>query len=138
MLKEEVETPPNKLKYIGGYIMQYVYPAIFYEAKDGGYVVEFPDVQGAVTQGETLYEAMVMAEDALAGMLACYEDKKAGILDHPFTNKVNKPTPISQIKAEPDEFSNGAFVTLIRVDTDEYRKSLVNRGLHEEHEAIPA
>ena len=47
--------------------MKYVYPAIFYAAKEGGYVVEFPDVQGAVTQGDTLYEAMEMAEDALAG-----------------------------------------------------------------------
>ncbi|MBR2216591.1 MAG: type II toxin-antitoxin system HicB family antitoxin [Selenomonadaceae bacterium] len=104
--------------------MQYVYPAIFYEAKEGGYVVEFPDVQGAVTQGETLYEAMEMAEDALAGMLASYEDHKAGVLAHPFTNKVNTPTPISQVIVEPDEYSIGAFVTLVKVDTDAYRKTL--------------
>jgi len=118
--------------------MQYVYPAIFYEAKEGGYIVKFPDVQGAVTQGETLYEAMTMAEDAVAGLLTCYEDHKAGILDHPFTNQINKPSPITHITPEPNEFSTGAFVTLIKVDTDKYRESLISEQLQDNHEAIPA
>ena len=82
--------------------MKYVYPAIFYAAKEGGYVVEFPDVQGAVTQGDTLYEAMEMAEDALAGMLVCYEDSKAGKLQPPMTNRVAEPTPLEKVVAEPD------------------------------------
>ena len=98
--------------------MKYVYPAIFYAAKEGGYVVEFPDVQGAVTQGDTLYEAMEMAEDALAGMLVCYEDSKAGKLQPPMTNRVAEPTPLEKVVAEPDEYSTLAFVVPVKADTD--------------------
>lgn len=106
--------------------MKYVYPAIFYVAKEGGYTVEFPDVEGAVTQGETLLEAMEMAEDALAGMLALYEDSQAGVLEHPLTNHIGQPTPIENIKAAPDEYSISAFATLVKVDTDTYRKIYEN------------
>ena len=110
--------------------MKYVYPAIFYAENEGGYTVEFPDVEGALTQGKDLYEAIFMAEDSLAGMLACWEDEKAGrysIVDgkeFPMTNRIVEPTPIEKIKAQPTEFSKSAFVTLIKADTDEYRKSL--------------
>ena len=104
--------------------MQYVYPAIFYNAIEGGYSVEFPDVAGAATQGETLYEALTMAEDALAGILVCYEDYKAGRSKLPMKNRIVDPTPIEQVKAVPDEYSTGAFVTLVKVDTDKYRKTL--------------
>lgn len=104
--------------------MKYVYPAIFYAAKEGGYVVEFPDVQGAVTQGDTLYEAMEMAEDALAGMLVCYEDSKAGKLQPPMTNRVAEPTPLEKVVAEPDEYSMLAFVVPVKADTDTYREAL--------------
>ena len=98
--------------------MKYVYPAIFYAANEGGYYVEFPDVEGALTQGETLFEAMEMAEDALCGMLVSWENGEE------MTNKITKPTPIEKVKAEPDEFSKAAFVTLIKADTDAYRQSL--------------
>ena len=50
--------------------MRYVYPAIFYRAIEGGYCIEFPDVESAITQAETLYEALEMAEDSLA----CHAD----------------------------------------------------------------
>ena len=102
--------------------MQYVYPAVFYAANEGGYYVEFPDVQGAVTQGETLFEAMEMAEDALNGMLAAWEVHKAN--GEVLNNKITEPTPIEKVVAEPDEFSTSAFVTLIKADTDAYRKEL--------------
>ena len=102
--------------------MKYVYPAIFYRAKEGGYCIEFPDVEGAITQAETLYDALDMAEDSLAGMLVCWEDFKAGKSKLPMNNRIVEPTPIDQVKAEPDEFSTSAFVTLIKADTDAYRK----------------
>ena len=104
--------------------MKYVYPAIFYRAIEGGYCIEFPDVAGAATQADTLYEALEMAEDALAGILVCWEDFKAGKSDLPMNNRIVDPTPIDQVKAEPDEFSTSAFVTLIKADTDAYRKML--------------
>ena len=80
--------------------MKYVYPAIFYAAKEGGHCV------------------------ALAGMLVCYEDSKAGRLQPPMTNRVVEPTPIEKVVAVPDEYSTLAFVVLIKADTDEYRKTL--------------
>ena len=52
--------------------MKYVYPAVFHCTIEGGYYIDFPDVAGAITQAETLYEALEMAEDALAGMLVCW------------------------------------------------------------------
>lgn len=112
--------------------MKYVYPAIFRKDKEMSdtWCVEFPDVEGAATCGYSLYEALEMAEDALAGMLVTYEDFKAGILTDldgnklEIKNRVVEPTPIEQVKAEPDEFSTSAFVTLIKADTDAYRKML--------------
>ena len=95
--------------------MQYVYPAIFYVEKEGGYVVEFPDVKGALTQGKTLFDAMEMAEDSLAGMLVCLEDSG---------DKIAPSTPLEKVVAEPSEYSTSAFVTLIKADTDAYRKML--------------
>lgn len=43
-----------------------IYPAIFHVAEEGGYWVEFPDLPGCLTQGETLEEAYKMAKEALA------------------------------------------------------------------------
>lgn len=110
---------------------KYVYPAIFQKDKElpDTWCVEFPDVEGAVTFGHSLYEAIYMAEDALAGMLVMWEDFKAGKSDLPMSNRIVEPTPIGEIKAEPDEFSTEAFVTLIKADTDEYRKQLANSAV---------
>ena len=99
--------------------MKYVYPAVFYKDKKlpETYSVIFPDVEGAATCGYSLFDAIYMAEDALCGMLVSWEDGK-------ISNKITKPTPIENIKPEPDEFSESAFVTLIKADTDVYRKIL--------------
>ncbi len=106
--------------------MKYVYPAIFQQDKEtkDTWCVSFPDVSGAVTFGHSLYDAMEMAEDALAGMLVLYEDYKAGRSKLPMKNRIVEPTPIEKVVAEPDEYSTSAFVTLIKVDTDAYRKTL--------------
>ena len=103
--------------------MEYVYPAILYKDKKlpDTWTVIFPDVEGAATCGYSLYEALAMAEDALAGMLASWEDAKAGKKE--MTNRIVAPTPIDDIKAEPDEYSEKAITTLIKVDTDLYRKA---------------
>lgn len=68
--------------------MKYVYSAVFYVANEGGYIVEFPDVQGAVTQGETLFEALEMAEDVLSLILVEWEDFKAGKVKPPLKNRI--------------------------------------------------
>ena len=49
--------------------MKLVYPAVFtpYEDESGGYAVEFPDLTGCVTGGDSMAEAVFMAEDAASG-----------------------------------------------------------------------
>lgn len=45
---------------------------------DGGFVVTFPDVPEAITQGDTVEEALAMAQEALETALEFYfEDKRA-------------------------------------------------------------
>ena len=99
--------------------MKYVYPAIFCAEEEGGYSVEFPNVPGAITQGETLFEALEMAEDALAIVLCAWEDSKSGKRNPPIKNQITEATPIDKIFLE-----GGEFATLVKVDTDEYRKNL--------------
>ncbi len=67
-----------------------IYPAVFHQAKETGhgYWVEFPDLPGCVTEGETLEEAFLMAGDALDCWFA------DTTTDRP------KPTPIMEIKTE--------------------------------------
>ena len=106
--------------------MKYVYPAVFYKAVEGGYFIDFPDVEGAFTQAENLFEALERAEDALNAMLMTYEDFKAGRSDLLMKNRIVEPTPVDKVVAEPNEYSTNAFVTLIKADTDAYRKLLEN------------
>lgn len=49
--------------------MKIIYPVLFYEEKEGGYSVFVPDLDFASTCGETLEEAMSMAEDLIAGLV---------------------------------------------------------------------
>lgn len=95
--------------------MKYVFPAVFYEEKDGGYFVEFPDVKGVLTQGKTLFEALDRAEDALSLMLVSMEDDN---------NKIAEPTPLDKVVAQPAEYATKYFVNLIKADTDAYRSKL--------------
>lgn len=111
--------------------MKYVYPAIFQKDKTSKdtWCVYFPDLDGAATCGESLYEALEMAEDLLSVVMVDYEDFKAGKYDKDqngneikiINNRIAEPTPIEKIVAEPDEYSTEAFVVLIRADTDRYR-----------------
>lgn len=50
-----------------------IYPAIFHPEADG-YSVHFPDLLGCVTEGDTLQEALKMAEDALGLYLQSLKD----------------------------------------------------------------
>lgn len=74
-----------------------IYPAIFHKDEDRGYWVEFPDLPGCVTEGDTLEEAFLMAGDALD----CWFDDP---------NEARpKPTPITEIKVE-----EGAIVQMVQ------------------------
>lgn len=62
--------------------MKYVYLAIFHPEKEGGFSIFFPDIEGCYTQGDTMVEAVEMAEDALNLMLWDKEENKEPI-PHP-------------------------------------------------------
>lgn len=93
---------------------KYVYPAVF-TPEDGGYVVNFPDFDSCYTEGDTLEEAMKMANDVLC--LTLYDMEETG---------KEIPAP-SQIKAV--EANGESFVSLVRCDTVEYRKYFDNRAV---------
>jgi antitoxin HicB len=44
---------------------RYQYPAVFTPAEEGGYIITFPDVPEAITQGESIQECIKEAADAL-------------------------------------------------------------------------
>ncbi|MFC3873313.1 type II toxin-antitoxin system HicB family antitoxin [Neisseria musculi] len=53
------------------------YPAAFTPAEEGGYVVTFPDIPEAITQGDDLTEAREMAADVLLSAMDFYfEDRR--------------------------------------------------------------
>ncbi|HEY1213151.1 MAG TPA: type II toxin-antitoxin system HicB family antitoxin [Bryobacteraceae bacterium] len=53
------------------------YPARFEPVEGGRFVVRFRDVPEAITQGETIEEALVMAADVLATVMDFYfEDRR--------------------------------------------------------------
>ena len=51
------------------------YPVTLSQASEGGFVVSFPDVPEAITQGEDEVAALARARDALQTALEFYTDK---------------------------------------------------------------
>jgi len=88
-----------------------VYPVVF--EKDGnGYLIDFPDIQGAFTginDNDVAY-GMVMAEEVLGMVLADMIENGENLPE---------PTPSEKI-AIPD----GGLVTLIKVDLQDYFKDI--------------
>lgn len=86
---------------------KYVYPAIFTPAEEGGYVVTFPDWEGA-TQGEDKADAIDMANDWMN--MTCWSAEHEG-------KSFSEPTPVESIKAP-----EGGFVNLCLADTVAYNE----------------
>jgi predicted RNase H-like HicB family nuclease len=93
--------------------MKYVYPAVFHPERGGGYSVYFPDIARGATQGETLAECIETAEDFLCLALYGMEENKEA---------VPKASGIKESNAGDDD-----IVTLISVDTDDYRRYYENK-----------
>jgi predicted RNase H-like HicB family nuclease len=89
--------------------MKYVYTAVFSPC-EGQFSVSFPDLPGCLTCGDTLLEALEMAQDASEMWLAHYEDHGLKIPES--TNKWN-----------PAEYPAGSFTNLVYADTLQYRKA---------------
>jgi predicted RNase H-like HicB family nuclease len=87
--------------------MKLIYPACFYRNEENeGFTVVFPDLRGCVTCGETLAEALFMAEDAASGWVLDEMEDGREIPD------ASEPEAV-----EPDE---GGFVKLIALDMGAY------------------
>lgn len=95
--------------------MKYVYPAIFTPEDNGMYSVNFPDLEGCYTCGDSLEDGIEMAEDALALVLYGYEKEDKAI---PVPSERNK------IKVTGKE-----FVNYIACDTLVYRKMYNNKSV---------
>ena len=103
--------------------MKYAYPAIIQAEADGLYSVEFPDIDGCVTSGSSLPDAIQMAEDALCLML--YDMEESG-------EAIPAPSDPKAVQAGTD-----ALVSLVCCDTIEYRK-LYNSKAVKKTLTIPA
>lgn len=77
---------------------------MYYVAKltpeaDGGYSVEFPDIPGCITQGDTLEETLAMAKEALELTLEDYLDGQ--MLPDPNTDE-DKANGLYAIEVDQD------------------------------------
>lgn len=104
--------------------MKLVYPAVFRpcEGKEG-YTVIVPDLPGCVTEGDTLADAILMAEDAASGW----------VLDE--LEDGNAAPAASQISAIPKK--QGEFVNLLVLDMDTYAEKYGDKAVRK-NLTIPA
>jgi len=94
---------------------KYAFPAVFTPAKEGGYLVVFPDIPACFTEGDTVAEALEMANDVLCLML--YDMEENG-------KKIPLPSDINKL-----EKSGDSFTSMIACDTLEYRKFYDNKSV---------
>src|ERR1039457_1408490 len=64
----------------------FAYPVHLEPAEEGGFIVTFPDIPEAITEGDDETEALVWAQDALETMLESYVDDKQRI---PYPSALN-------------------------------------------------
>lgn len=104
--------------------MKLVYPAIFRPCVEKeGYTVVVPDLPGCVTEGETLADAILMAEDAASGWIL--DELEDG-------NAVPSASPIETIRV-----SSGEFVNLLVLNMDSYAEKYGNKTVRK-NLTIPA
>lgn len=104
--------------------MKLVYPACFYSEDEGGYSVVVPDLVGCCTQGDTLEEAIQMAQDAALGWLLTAVEN-------------NEELPkASEVKDLQLENENG-FVSLLLLDLGTYTQKYGNRKAVKKTLTIP-
>ncbi len=53
---------------------RHTYTVLLLPEPDGGYVVEVPALPGCVTEGDSLTEALLMAEEAITGYLEILQE----------------------------------------------------------------
>ena len=93
---------------------KYLYPAVFTK-EDSGYSVNFPDLKNCFTSGETLEEAMEMANDVLCLTLYDLEQN---------SEPIPAASPVNDVPHDENE-----FVSLVGCDTIAYRKFFDNKAV---------
>lgn len=83
-----------------------IYPAIFHK-EGNGFWVEFPDLEGCQSYGDTLKETMNNAQEALGLYIASKLDDN---------EKINNPSDIKNVD------SGEGFVSYVSSDITKYRK----------------
>ncbi|MGB9905360.1 MAG: type II toxin-antitoxin system HicB family antitoxin [Desulfotomaculales bacterium] len=84
------------------YYLGLPYRTVIYPSPEGGYAVEIPDLPGCVSQGETLQEALAMAEDAKLCWIADALEKGEEVpepLDESYSGRILVRTPKSLHRA---------------------------------------
>ena len=94
--------------------MRKVYPALLSPTESGGFFIRVPDVNGCITTGKTLEQALDNIRDALAGCLCALED-------------VGKPLPEPSAPSAVDDVQS--TVVLVDVDLLEYRKETDTKAI---------
>ncbi len=105
--------------------MKLIYPAIFrpFSDESGGFVVEFPDLPGCVTEGKTLEEAIEMGIDAASGwILGELEDGES----------IPEASKYKDIKSNENE-----MVNLLLLDLDSYAEKYGEKAVRK-NLTIPA
>lgn len=88
------------------------YPAVFHNADEGGYWIEFPDIPECLTEGDTLEKAYDMAMDALG--LALSERLKS-----------KEKLPDASTPAAPED----GFIAIVVFDLMSYNKKERSRAV---------
>jgi antitoxin HicB len=97
--------------------MKYVYPAIL-TPEDGNILVSVPDLPGLHTFGNSMADAIFMAQDAIEMWLWDAENSGEAI-----------PSASSQKKIAKLCKSSDQVVSMIAADTDEYRRQNDSRSI---------
>lgn len=104
--------------------MKLTYPAIFAPFEDReGFTVTVPDLPGCVTEGDTLADAILMAQDAASGW----------VLDELEDGKAAPPaSAVSSIHTSGKE-----FVSILALDIDSYAEKYGSKAVRK-NLTIPA
>jgi predicted RNase H-like HicB family nuclease len=97
--------------------MKYVYPAIF-TPEEGNILVSVPDLPGLHTFGNSMADALFMAQDAIEMWLWDAENKEELI-----------PSASDQKKITKMCKSPNQVVSMVAADTDEYRRQNDTRSI---------
>lgn len=92
------------------------YPAIFHE-EDNSYWVEFPDLEGCFSSGETIEEAFENAKEAVG----LYLDRD----DDTYNRIINKPSSIKEVCLR----NPSSVVMLVEYDSLEYAKKYKTKAV---------